>query len=317
MDDNLYYIVYNVINCPEKESAKSLLFGQNALFFNNKENFNKIISEFVRKKESIIYKVNNQLFFELEDNLSNVWNIIFLGKYVLNEWDKEERRLRELFKKEKDPDERRRIMKLVEDIQKYKGPLNSRKRLDTVNIGTSGVDFSNLSEEIELLKQSILINYLDGFNKNRIIVEEKDKDLINLTDDVAFPILKKMNYDYKKVSNFFYNTNPQSLDILLNYCENDINRFYSLPDFVFRLEPDNIKKIINVCKIEKMTGLKLLDVDVDDFVEKINEYGPDAVRLYRFKDEIRDKYWFFINELTKYIYKEYIPKLPKYMLVNI
>ena len=93
-------------------------------------------------------------------------------------------------------------------------------------------------------KFNIPIKYLEGFNKGRIIVDEKDKIVLKKTNQKVQPILEYLGYDIKKIESFFYNVEPIYLSYLLKKVNYDYNKLYELPHYAFEY-PEGIKKLMD------------------------------------------------------------------------
>ena len=91
----------------------------------------------------------------------------------------------------------------------------------------------NINNEKNYFRVTISSDYIDGFNKGRIIVNEDDRELIEIVDSLTYPILEELDYDPKRLNSFFYNINPSVLSKLLAYCNNDIHELYKLPPEIF------------------------------------------------------------------------------------
>lgn len=90
---------------------------------------------------------------------------------------------------------------------------------------------------------SIPTTYLDGFNKGKIIAREKDRVIVQKTNETIYPILEQFDYDVKKIESFFYNVEPSQLSFLLKICNNKTENLYRLPFSIF-YKSNNINKII-------------------------------------------------------------------------
>lgn len=110
----------------------------------------------------------------------------------------------------------------------------------------------------------IPIEYLDGLNKGRIIVEDKDKVILEKTNVVSGTILEELGYDIYKVESFFYNVEPGFLSYLLEFVDYNTNKLYELPYNVFRYQ-DHTKKLINnnfdFETIKKLPNESFYDID--------------------------------------------------------
>ena len=181
-------------------------------------------------------------------------------------------------------------------INDYFQKLNKRSELAKINIiGLNFQSTNNLEAEILQLKKAILVfqklrdsfehrnealsvnsnieinneknffsvtipsEYIDGFNKGRIIVKEEDRDLIEQTNNIANPLLEELNFDPKKIESFFYNVESEQLDYLLSLCKNDMRILYQLPTWVFYKRNNSILKYFldnNDLTMHSLTQLK-------------------------------------------------------------
>ena len=90
----------------------------------------------------------------------------------------------------------------------------------------------------------IPIEYLDGFNKGRIIAREGDQVVFEKTNEIIAPVLEKKGYDIKKVESFFYKVHPEYLSFLLDHVNNAYDELYKLKYYIF-FKHNNVKELVN------------------------------------------------------------------------
>lgn len=93
---------------------------------------------------------------------------------------------------------------------------------------TGSIIFSNEGVQI-----SIPPEYIDGFNKGKIIAKQEDKDAVEYANENVYPLLEQLGYDARELESFFYNAEPKQLSYILKLSNNDINILYQLPKWVF------------------------------------------------------------------------------------
>lgn len=286
----LFDIVNEVINSNDLNEAEQKLFGVEGININSKEYFNNIVSNFIKKKEHIIIKENNNLVFDL-NNYNDIWNIIFLGEYLkennilykeyndllieienleneINNTIKEHRQVNT--KQEHDLINQKvntlknKLNTHYDQMKKYKSLIDTFNNIDWVKLENTNDETEKL-EAVKTLKQainiihklrnsiqhgntiidknieinddifkvSIPIEYLDGFNKERIIAQEEDKIIVERTNLIASPLLESLGYDVKKVESFFYNVAPEYLNYLLEQVDYNYDELYKLNINIF------------------------------------------------------------------------------------
>lgn len=112
-------------------------------------------------------------------------------------------------------------------VQKMRDSLaHANKNLHIDSILT----IDNAKNKFEI---AIPIEYLDGFNKGRIIANEEDKVLIEKTNNMSSPLLEALDFDIKKIDSFFYNVDPVYLDFILEKVNYDSQKIYKLSTDIF------------------------------------------------------------------------------------
>lgn len=125
---------------------------------------------------------------------------------------------------------------------------------------------------------SIPTTYLDGFNKGKIIAREKDRVIVQKTNETIYPILEQFDYDVKKIESFFYNVEPSQLSFLLKICNNKTENLYRLPFSIF-YKSNNINKIITtLLKLNKSNILQDEDYKLLNSIKcEINNMFTDTL----------------------------------------
>ena len=289
----LYNLASDIITSSSLDEAENKLFGSNGIRINSEEYFENIVSDFIRKKEHIIRKENDNLVFNLND-YNDIWNIIFLGEYIkendvlykeynnlLLEIDNIKHNLEIVKSQHRNVNTREEHERINEEYQSLKAELDNKNeikdnyknvidtfyKINWVKLENTNDDIEK-QEAAELLKQSINIihklrnsfqhgrgnisrhleinddsfnvsipiEYLDGFNKGRIIVNEEDKIIVERTNLIASPLLESLDYDVRKVGSFFYNVNPEYLSFLLEQVDYNYDELYKLKPVIFYRE---------------------------------------------------------------------------------
>ncbi len=294
----LYNLIKKVIDEPKRSKAASILYGIDGINLDGTSYYEKIIANFIRKKDSILPKVNGTIEFDLDKDIKEIWDIVFISQYVINYWEK--------MIKNNDPN-KQFYNDCLQKLKKLQIQIKSTASLDLLpqdcleELKKSIVIFQKIRDSIEhpnenykvgeelsienlkgYFKINIPIDYIDGFNKGRIIVKEKDNYLIDKTNNICFPILEKYNFDPKKLESFFYNVDPSQLSYLLDICDNKIERLYKLPINSFYKSKD-YNKVFNF--ILKINNSKILSDDDILFLNKIDfdlvdNYTNNLLYLY-------------------------------------
>lgn len=309
---SLYNFIEEILNEPSTKKAKERLFGINGLDLNSTEYYENIISSFVRKKDLILQKSNSKINYNLNKDVKDMWDIIFISQYIYKCWKEEQSflqrelsRLRELPSRTSEENEKiRELTSNISLINDYFQKLNKRSEISKVEI--IGLDdTTTLETEISELKKAVLVfqklrdsfehrnenlslgdnisinneknyfsvtipcEYINGFNKGRIIAREEDQDIVTKTNDITYPLLKEMNYDIIKIESFFYNIDTAYLEFLLSKVDNDINKLYQLPVFIFNRD---YREYINSLEEENIRLEEL---------SKYNEYTLYSLFFYR------------------------------------
>ena len=92
-----------------------------------------------------------------------------------------------------------KLKEAINCIQKMRDSLAHANK--NLNID-SMVSIDNPKNKFEIL---IPIEYLDGFNKGRIIAKEEDRILVQQTNNISSLLLEALDFDIKKIDSFFYN----------------------------------------------------------------------------------------------------------------
>lgn len=273
----LYSIVKKVIDEPNKKVASSILYGIEGIELYSVSYYEKIISNFIRKKDLVLPKINGQVEFDLDKDIQEIWDIVFIAQYVISYWET----------MIKNNDENKSFYNdCLQKLKKLQVQINSSYSLDLFpqncleELKKSIVIFQKIRDSIEhpnehfrigeeltienlkgYFKIRIPMDYLDGFNKGRVIAKKNNEVLVERTNSICFPLLEKFDYDPKKLESFFYNVEPAQLNFLLKICNNKTENLYRLPVFLFS-KSRNFNKVINtLLKINNSTILS-----EDDFI---------------------------------------------------
>lgn len=279
--ERLYELTKEILNESSLDLAKQRLYGINGLDINSSEYYENIVSHFVKKKDLILSKVDKDINYDLDKDIQDIWDIIFISQYIFKQWNKEQEELRKELHRLKSikpsTDEIRNqiseLNKNVTFINTYFQKIGKESELSKVQIhGLTANAQINIEKEIIELKKAILIfqkirdsfehrnpnlklgklieidnkknffkvvipsDYIDGFNRGRIIVKTEDKEIQETTDSIAYPILRELQFDPKRLNSFFYNVSPNVMTKLISYCDNDIHKLYKLPVEIFSKE---------------------------------------------------------------------------------
>ena len=217
------------------------------------------LGEYIKENDDL-YKAYNQLLFEMkeiEDELELIKN-----SHKVVSTREEHLKINEEYKKLNDE-----FLLKKEDEKTYKSVVETFYEIDWIELENSNDELEKL-EATKLLKQSISIihkfrnslahgfdnegknfeinnenfafsipiEYLDGFNKGRIIANDDDKIVVEKTNTIISPIFEMLEYDIKKIESFFYNVNPDYLGFLLEQVNYDYIELYKLSPDIFTHE---------------------------------------------------------------------------------
>ena len=169
---DLYDKVKRIVDADTMEEAENLMYGVNGIHINSEEYYQNIISNFVKKKDYVIPKVNNEILFDIDKNINDIWDIIFISQFVQQYWEEEIEKLNklksELEEKERietDVNVKYEIKKEKEEIEEnkrkinqYFQSLNKKKELNKIKCHTDKeYNEENIEVEILELKKALLI----------------------------------------------------------------------------------------------------------------------------------------------------------------
>lgn len=338
--ERLYELVKEILNESSLELAKQRLYGINGLDINSSEYYENIVSHFVKKKDLILSKVDKDINYDLDKDIQDIWDIIFISQYIFKQWNQEQEELRkELHRLKSIKPSTNEIRNQIAELNKnvtlintYFQKIGKESEISKVKIhGLNTNSQINIEKEIVELKKAILIfqkirdsfehrnsnlklgklieidnkknffkvvipsDYIDGFNRGRIIAKEEDKEIRETTDSIAYPILRELQFDPKQLNSFFYNVSPNVMTKLIAYCDNDIHKLYKLPVEIFGKEEYVIDVIFNYVK-KGMFSLEQLSLLPSPAFCSLTD------KIENFDCELLD--YFFNKKLdTKYITK--------------
>ena len=166
-------------------------------------------------------------------------------------------------------------IKKLEAVKTLKQAINIIHKLrNSIQHGKSTTD-NNIEISDEIFKISIPIEYLDGFNKERIIAQEKDKVIVERTNLIASPLLESLGYDVKNVESFFYNVDPEYLSFLLEQVDYNYDELYKLSTFIYINESavkEFLKNGLDLNYINKLPfgAFQNIDFTLELFKKEIN-----------------------------------------------
>ena len=144
-------------------------------------------------------------------------------------------------------------------------------------------------------KISIPIEYLDGFNKGKIIANDEDRVIVERTNLIALPLLSELNCNIDSLQSIFYNIEPDFLSLLLEKYNYNIKDIYKLSRGILK-NSQKTKELLN----------KGIDIEL---IEKIPYMVADS---FTSTQEIID----MINYLTKENMLDKIGKITPYAFKN-
>ena len=333
----LFDIVNEGINSNDFNEAEQKIFGIEGININSKEYFNNIVSNFIKKKEHIIRKENNNLVFDL-NNYNDIWNIVFLGEYIkennilykeyndlLIEIENLENEINNTIKEHRQVNTKQEHDLINQKVNTLKNKLNNhydqmknyKSLIDTFN-NIDWIKLENTNDETEKLeavktlkqainiihklrnsiqhgntiidknieinddifKVSIPIEYLDGFNKERIIAQEEDKTIVERTNLIASPLLESLGYDVKKIESFFYNVEPEYLSFLLEQVNYNYDELYKLKHFIFVYKKQIKFLFSNGLTLKNINKLSKYAIFNSKAVIELYGEGIDIYKLY-------------------------------------
>ncbi len=139
-------------------------------------------------------------------------------------------------------------------------------------------DNLDIDKVIELdndnFKISIPIEYLDGFNKGRIIANNEDRIIVERTNSITLPLLSELDCDINSLQSIFYNIEPEFLSLLLEKYNYNVKDIYRLSRGVLennQKTKELLNKGVSIEVIEKIPYI-ITDpfISVQDIVKMVN-----------------------------------------------
>lgn len=146
---------------------------------------------------------------------------------------------------------------------------------------------SNIHIKNDSFNFSIPIEYLDGFNKGRIIANNKDDVIVEKTNLIALPLLEELNCDINDIQSLFYNIDPELLSMLLKEANYNVKDLFRFSKRVLYEEGPRTKEILRagygIDIIEKISGVICNThlVSIEQIIDTLN---------YLKKNNLLDKY---------------------------
>lgn len=300
---DLYNIIKKVIGEPNKKKAANILYGIEGIEIDNVSYYEQIISNFIRKKDIILPKINGEVIFDLDKDIKEIWDIVFIAQYVIDYWEQ----------MIKNNDSNKQFYNdCLQKLKKIQVQIKSTTSIEMLpeksleELKKSIVIFQKIRDSIEhpnenfkigeeliienlkgYFKISIPIEYFDGFNKGKIISKKENEVLIERTNEICFPLLEKYNYDPKKLESFFYNVDPTQLSFLLEICDNKSENLYRLPANLFSKTKNFNKGLNYLLKINNsrvLTEEDFILLNKIDYSLKDNYTDNLICLLYNYKN---------------------------------
>lgn len=159
-------------------------------------------------------------------------------------------------------------------------------------------DNLDIDKVIELdndnFKISIPIEYLDGFNKGRIIANNEDRIIVERTNSITLPLLSELNCNINSLQSIFYNIEPEFLSLLLEKYDYNVKDIYRLSRGVLennQKTKELLNKGVSIEVIEKIPYIiadpftsvqdivKMIEyLKEENLLDKVNEINPFAFR---------------------------------------
>lgn len=302
-NNDLYSTVKRIIDCSSIKESEELLYGIEGVNINPKVYYERILTEFGIRKEEIIDSRERKLCFDLKKHKKEIWQLIFLSEKLYEAASNKEDidnlnpsdfvSIENVDESVSDDECLEKLRLAICMIHKLKNSTKHNK--------DNSYSFSD-DEECELiinntegnikLQSSLPLRYIKGFNEGSIIPLAKDREIASKVDEVVYPLLEKLNYDPKKLTNFFYRVNPELMSYLLEKVNNNVEELYKLPVNVFRhhrkietlqvffdrgYSINDLKKLQNFEIYQIENTCDLLDMYGVDFVAKL----PKSVHYYK------------------------------------
>ena len=318
MRNDVYKITKEIIKAPLEsndssiKSAKEIFYGKDGFNLDYDLYYKSLMSNFSVEIQSLIRKLDNDLYFNLLDNLKDLWKVCFIGEFVYDEmikkYNKEisttteierideinnivntiENRLNDVYLIKSDfilidPKNENKIKKALLMVQKIKDSLmhNDINNRTVLDLEESKIDIYNIGGRFPL-EISIPIQYISGFIHDNIRVREEDKYISEDTDNLVFPIVNQINNIPN--NNFFELIDSKKLNYLLKLFNNDILTIYKMPSFSLILSIDYSEKLIEVANDKNI----LFELEeeaysyhcIENTIKLIEKYGKDIVKRF-------------------------------------
>ena len=122
-----------------------------------------------------------------------------------------------------------------------------KQAINIIHKFRNSIEHEKIDEEstIKINNQNFKIEipteYLDGFNKGRIIAHDDDEVIVERTNTITSPLLESLGYDIYSVESFFYNVETDTLSKFIDFFNYDMTKLYSLPPIAFKYPDATIK----------------------------------------------------------------------------
>ena len=251
-ENDILYKTYNklLLKIDEIECALSLIKDKHKTATSKETH--QIINEEYQNVNNVLREYKNQL-----DNMKSVIDAFYNTDWV------------ELINSNESIDSLRETKVLKQAINIIHKVRNSFEH-DNPNVD-SNIHISNDSFDF-----SIPIEYLDGFNKGRIIANNNDSLIVERTNMIAMPLLEELNCDINNIQSLFYNIDPELLSMLLKEANYNIKDIFRLSKRMLFEQGERTKKILEagfgIDIIEKIWFVIEWDLDLttEEIIKTLN-----------------------------------------------
>ena len=317
----LYETVEKIINAETMEEAENLLYGKDGIPINTKEHYQRIISNFIKKKELIISKNGNEIYFDLDQNISDAWDMIFISEYIQKQIEDEidalTKEVQRLKSAKASKDEIDKIRQAKNELSNSLASIRKISDLNRITVN-SFKPHDNIKAEITKLKEAINViekirgsfEHQDIYGNNNSVTVDKEVVINNpkVKLNVKIPIeyldgFTKGRIIAREEDKIVLEKTNNIVSPILKELGYDISKIQS---FFYNVDPDVLAYLLDHFDndITKLYQLNITDIMVPNH---------KLVKLI----EIRDKYFPNINindlDVASIIWVDNTEKILKYL----
>lgn len=278
-----------------KKENEKLVFDLN----NSNDIWNIVfIGEYI-KENDLLYKTYNGLVLKIDEIEAEL--VLIKEKHKVALTQEEHQTINEEYKT------------LNNELKEYKNQINNMKPVIDTFYNTDWINLVNSSDSIDSLKEtkvlkqaisiihkvrnsfehdnldidstihinnntfdvSIPIEYIDGFNKGKIVANNKDNIIVERTNLIALPLLEELDCNIDDIQSIFYNMDPELLSILLEKANYDVKEIFRLSKRILFEEGEKTKRILEagfgIDIIEKISYVIEweFDLKIDEIIETL------------------------------------------------